>query len=112
MANMSKRGVLCSIKEYSSPSSNTVQSSNWVLSHYCPCWCDTKGANNIYRCKLKMSDGAIMRYCSSVPPAWKHPERYYQPMVVECFSISLYCLGRRNVCRLKFWHMGRGIVLC
>ena len=53
----------------------------------------------------------VMGYCSSVPPAWKHPGRYYPPMVVEGCFISLQCLGLRSVCRLKFWHMGQWIVL-
>jgi len=86
----------------------------WVLSHYCPYWVWQQRCKKYLQVQVKNSlhDGAIMGYCSSVPPAWKHPGRNYPPIVVESCSISLCCLGRRNACRLKFWHMGQWIGLC
>ena len=96
----------------SSSSSNTVQSSDFSIIAQLPILdVTTKVQTNIYRCKSKTFWCTIMGYCSSVPLAWKHPGRYYPPMVVEDFSISLYFLGRMNACMLKFWHMGQGIRL-
>jgi hypothetical protein len=60
---------------------------------------------------VKQFDGAIMGCCSSVTLALKYLGMYYPTMVVECCCISLYCLGRKNACRLKVWRMGQEIVL-
>jgi hypothetical protein len=81
-------------------SSNTVQSSNWVQSHYCPCWLWQQ------RCKpylqVQVKNSLVVRLCDVVAQ---------YPMCEGC-SISLYFLVRRNACRLKFWHIGQGITLC
>jgi hypothetical protein len=88
-----------------------VQSSSWVLSHYCQCWVCQQLCKQYLQVLVKQFDGAIMGCCSSVTLAWKYLGMYYPTMVVEGCCISLYCLGRRNACRLKVWRMGHEIVL-
>ena len=92
-----------------SSSSKIVQSSSWASSHYCHCCYDNKGANNIYRCKLKQSDGAIMGWCSPIP--FKHLGALSTNGCGRLLHI-LILSGRRNACMLTFWYIGQGIVLC